>query len=633
MTPGRAPSLGFMNTQHDIIVIGAGHAGCEAAFAASRMGCDVLLLTLDPGTVALMSCNPAIGGLAKGHLVREIDALGGVMAHAIDATGIQFRMLNTGKGPAVRGPRAQADKLHYNAWMREFIRRQRGITLAAGMAADLISEGGRVTGVRTGDSSRINARAVVCTTGTFLDSVMHCGLEQTSGGRAGEGSAVGLADAFGRLGIETGRLKTGTPPRLRAASIDTSRLEVQPGDDPIVPFSFMSGPIEREQIVCHLTHTTEATHEIIRANLDRSPMFTGVIEGIGPRYCPSIEDKVVRFPERDRHHIFLEPEGRSTDLVYINGVSTSLPADVQEAFLRTIPGLANVEVARPGYAVEYTYCPPMQLHASLELKSVPGLFFAGQINGTSGYEEAAAQGLLAGVNAALSLRGEEPLVLRRDEAYAGVLIDDLVTMEHREPYRMFTSRAEYRLLLRHDNADLRLTEAGRRIGLVDEDRWRRFEAHREQVDHGMALAERSRVSAVCLEAEQWEAFELPMPRSVVTAGEYLARPEVTIDQLRRAGLFGEGLPERAAEQVELHYRYSGYIEKQRLQVERMSELEALELPDVVDYSTVRGMRAEAAEKLARFRPASIGQASRIAGVTPADISVLLVHLKARRRAA
>ncbi len=626
-----------LNSHYDLIVIGAGHAGCEAAYAGARMGFETLLLTMDPRTVALMSCNPAIGGLAKGHLVREIDALGGVMGQAIDATGIQFRMLNMSKGPAVRGPRAQADKLLYNAWMGKFMASVPRLTLAGGMATDLITEHGRIAGVvmkdGEGEGTRIGARAVICTTGTFLDGLMHCGEVQTPGGRVDEGSAVGLSDAFERFGLETGRLKTGTPARLHRDSINYEGLEPQPGDTPIIPFSFMTDRIERKQIDCHITWTNEATNEIVRANLDRSPLFMGVIKGVGPRYCPSFEDKVVRFADKTRHQIFLEPEGLDTKLVYPNGVSTCLPAEVQDQFLRAIPGLENVEIVRPGYAVEYTYCPPMQLRPSLEVRNVPGLYFAGQINGTSGYEEAGAQGLMAGINACLLMKDEPPVVFGRDEAYIGVLIDDLVTMEHREPYRMFTSRAEYRLQLRADNADLRLTPVGRRAGLVDDERWARFESHRVQVEGGISKLMTARVAPRDLEAEQWSSHDLPEPRQVVELGSYLARKEVTLEKLAGASLFEMDGSGRAAEQIELHFKYAHYITKQQKQIDRMHELRETALPEALDYAVVSGLKNESREKLARFRPATLAQASRIAGVTPADLVVLMIHLKARAEAA
>jgi tRNA uridine 5-carboxymethylaminomethyl modification enzyme len=652
-----------MRNSFDIIIVGAGHAGCEAAHAAARLGHDVLLLTLDPRHVALMSCNPSIGGLAKGHLVREIDALGGIQARATDATGIQFRMLNTSKGPAVQAPRAQCDKLEYNRWMREFVDEfvdaQSGgrITLAKGMAVDLLTEPGegsrpRVAGVLSADpdapgaaATPIRARAVVCTTGTFLDGLIHIGLNHFPAGRLGEKAAVGLGEAFKRLGFETGRLKTGTPPRLRAASIDWSKFEIQPGDEPIPAFSFATHELTREQVPCWLGFTNERTHEIIRGGLDRSPLYTGVIQGIGPRYCPSIEDKIVRFPEKVRHQIFLEPEGRTSDWIYPNGLPTSLPEDVQDAMLRTIPGLEQVEIIKPGYAVEYTYCPPLQLHPSLETKLIDGLFFGGQINGTSGYEEAAAQGLMAGLNAALQLKGEPPLVLRRDEAYIGVLIDDLITMEHREPYRMFTSRAEYRLLLRHDNADLRLTPHGRRAGMIDDARWDEFEAYRESLEQLNAQLAQTTLHPDRLDADQFTALGLPLPERPLSIERYLARPDVTLEAARTAGLFAlPAAEDNEASSAELHAhdqarievqallaaRYAGYIQKQHAHVERMARMEEKTLPGWLNYEQVHGLRREAREKLMRFRPATIGMATRIAGINSTDLSLVLVHLKSRQ---
>lgn len=639
-----------LRDRYDVIVVGAGHAGCEAAHAAAKMGFDVLLLTMDPCHVALMSCNPSIGGLAKGHLVREIDALGGIQALATDATGIQFRMLNTRKGPAVQAPRAQCDKLAYNAWMREFMTQMAGVTVGEGTATGLILERGeggrqRVGGVIVGggeeNETRIRARAVVCTTGTFLDGLIHIGLKHFPAGRLGERAAVGLGDAFKAAGLETGRLKTGTPPRLKAGSIDFSKFEPQPGDEPIVPFSFTTRRIERAQIACWLGHTNARTHEIIRGGLDRSPLYTGVIQGVGPRYCPSIEDKVVRFPHKENHQIFLEPEGLTSDWIYPNGLPTSLPEDVQEAMLRSIPGLEQVEIIKPGYAVEYTYCPPMQLRPSLETRAVEGLFFGGQLNGTSGYEEAAAQGLVAGINAGLKLRGEGPLVLRRDEAYLGVLIDDLITMEHREPYRMFTSRAEYRLLLRHDTADLRLTAHGRRVGLIDEARWTAFESYRGRLAGKIGEMEKITLNPLLMEREGFEAAGLPWPERALPLAQYLARPEVTLETAGAAGLLGElggevsageeeagSVVRRVAEQVMLYFKYEGYIRKQEVQVERMRRLEDKGLPEWLDYERVHGLRREAREKLIRFRPATVGQASRIAGINSTDLSLVLVHLKA-----
>ena len=636
---------GDLADRYDVIVVGAGHAGCEAAHAAARMGCRTLLLTMDPRHVALMSCNPSIGGLAKGHLVREIDALGGIQALATDATGIQFRVLNTRKGPAVQAPRAQCDKLAYNAWMRDFISSVPGLTLAAGTAVDLIVETSpdgrrRVAGVVAEDGSAIHARAVICATGTFLDGLIHIGLRHQPAGRMGERAAVGLGDAFKREGLETGRLKTGTPPRLRAGSIDFSRFETQPGDEPIPPFSFTTGRIDRQQACCWIGATNARTHEIIRGGLDRSPLYTGRIQGIGPRYCPSIEDKVVRFADKERHQIFLEPEGVTSDWIYPNGLPTSLPEDVQDAMLRSIPGLENVEVVRWGYAVEYTYCPPHQLHPWLETKPIDGLFFAGQLNGTSGYEEAAAQGLMAGINAALKLNDAPPLVLRRDEAYIGVLIDDLITMEHREPYRMFTSRAEFRLLLRHDTADLRLTPYGRRVGLIEDRRWAGFEAYRRRVADEIAHVETATVHPERLDRSLFESAGLPIPDRPTPVRQYLPRPEVTLNTARQAGLLGldgEGLEERealrAAGQALLYFKYEGYIRKQQEQVDRMLRMEEKPLPDWVDYDQIHGLRREAREKLKRMRPATVGQAGRVAGINATDLALVLVYLKARGTAA
>lgn len=636
-----------LDKQYDVIVVGAGHAGCEAAWACARGGLQTLLLTLDTRHVALMSCNPSIGGLAKGHLVREIDALGGLQAIATDACGIQFRMLNTRKGPAVQAPRAQCDKLVYNQWMRERMLATENLTLADGMAVDLVTEPGAdahpcICGLIVKPTPEIDAtvtlktRAVICTTGTFLDGLIHIGLKAVPAGRIGEQAARGLGDAFKSAGFETGRLKTGTPPRLKRDSIYWSKFEVQPGDNPPPRFSFTTPPSEREQVHCWLGYTNQNTHDIIRAGLDRSPLFTGVIEGVGPRYCPSIEDKVVRFPEKERHQIFLEPEGLDNDWIYPNGLPTSLPEDVQDAMLRSIPGLEDVEIYQPGYAVEYTYCPPMQLHRTLETRLISGLYFAGQLNGTSGYEEAAAQGLLAGINATHQLLEREPLILGRDEAYLGVLVDDLITMEHREPYRMFTSRAEYRLLLRHDTADLRLTGYGRQAGLIDDDRWQRFECYRDRLDADIVALSARHLNPLRW-SEKYAAAGLTPPAKNCEFRQYVARSEVTLDKAIEAGLFETDaeplqLTEdagRLAEQLLLHFKYYGYIEKQKVQIERMQRLESKPLPAWLDYDRIHGLRREAQDKLKRFQPETIGQAGRIAGINNTDLSLVLVHLKAK----
>jgi tRNA uridine 5-carboxymethylaminomethyl modification enzyme len=579
---------------HDVIVVGAGHAGIEAALAAARLGRSVLVLTLDPSACGRLSCNPAVGGLAKGQIVREIDALGGEMARATDETGIQFRMLNTGKGPAVRSPRAQCDKELYERRMSARLAREPNLDLVADAAEDLILDGGRIAGVR-GRLGEHRARAVVLTTGTFLKAVQHCGEERRAGGRLGEPSAESLSDGLRRLGFEIGRLKTGTPARLRRGSLDFSRLKEQHGDPEPVPFSHFTERLPQRQVPCWITWTTPRTHEILRANLHRSPMYSGQISSVGPRYCPSIEDKVVRFADKDRHLLFLEPETLEGESVYVNGASTSTPPDVQEAFLRTIPGLERAEFLRYGYAVEYDYAPPHQLHPTLETKRTPGLYFAGQLNGTSGYEEAGGQGLMAGINAALALEGRPPFVLRRDEAYLGVMIDDLIRLEHREPYRMFTSRAEYRLLLRSDNADRRLMPKAFELGL---------------------LKDRSRFDA--------------KERAIADAHAELRRKGLD-SALRRPGSSVEdvlpGLPRGVAEQVEIELKYEGYIRRQGMEVERFRRLEGKEIPERFDYASLRHLRFEAREKLQRVRPRSLGQASRIAGVTPADLQVLWVHLR------
>jgi tRNA uridine 5-carboxymethylaminomethyl modification enzyme len=611
--------------------------------------------------IARMSCNPAIGGLAKGHLVREVDALGGLMGLAADATGIQFRMLNTGKGPAVQAPRAQADKQGYSRWMARTLARIPNLDLAEGMASAILVEHNRIAGVEIVDASpaianpqsqtqnvigaeipllqskiqnlksKIACRALILTTGTFLNGLLHVGLQSHPGGRLDEPAAVGLSDSLRRWGLEVGRLKTGTPARLDARTIDFSRLAVQPGDENPQPFSFMTDRLDVEQVPCHITYTNPRTHEIILASLDRSPLYTGKIKSVGPRYCPSIEDKCVRFRDRDRHQIFLEPEGRNSHWIYPNGISTSLPADVQEAFVRTIEGLENVRFLTHGYGIEYDFVPPTQTLPSLESKAIAGLFLAGQINGTSGYEEAAGQGIIAGINAALSLRGEPPLILDRSEAYIGVLIDDLVTKGTGEPYRMFTSRAEYRLLLRQDNADLRLTEHGRRVGLVDDERWRRFETYRHAVEGELARLRETAIKPSDLDADYLPQRGLPAVGKRLTLAALLSRPEMRHVHLVELGLAGGDLDPRAVAQVELCVKYEGYIRRQEEEVERFRRLESERIPPDLDYRSFRGLTSEAADKLSRIRPISLGQASRISGVNPADISVLMIHLHARRQ--
>ncbi len=620
----------FAADSYDVIVIGGGHAGTEAALAAARLGVRTLLLTHNIETIGQMSCNPAIGGIGKGHLVKEIDALGGLMARATDAGGIQFRILNASKGPAVRATRAQADRLLYKAAVRKAVEVQPHLDLFQQAVDDLLLEDGRATGVVTQMGLRFRARALVMTVGTFLGGRIHIGLSNYEGGRAGDPPSNALARRLRELPFRVERLKTGTPPRIDGRSIDYSVLQEQPGDDPVPVFSFFGRAEDHpRQLSCHIAHTNGHTHQIIREGLSRSPMFTGLIEGVGPRYCPSIEDKIVRFADKGSHQIFVEPEGLQTNEVYPNGISTSLPFDVQQDLVRSMRGFEQARITRPGYAIEYDFVDPRDLMASLETRFIEGLFFAGQINGTTGYEEAAAQGLLAGLNAALKVQGKEPWCPRRDEAYLGVLVDDLVTRGTSEPYRMFTSRAEYRLLLREDNADLRLTKTGRRLGLVGEEQWRLFEHKREAIER-----ERQRLRDIWVHPR--DGVEPDLLREVLgdklrresRALDLLSRPKVGYEALMRLPGLGPGATDpKVAEQLEIQSKYAGYIGRQQEEIDRQRARETLCLPIELDYDRVRGLSAEVREKLIRVRPSTVGQAARIPGVTPAAVSLLLIHLK------
>jgi tRNA uridine 5-carboxymethylaminomethyl modification enzyme len=612
---------------YDVIVVGGGHAGIEASLACARMGHPTLLITQNVDQIGYMSCNPAIGGLAKGHLVKEIDALGGEMAKATDETGIQFRQLNAGRGPAVRSSRAQVDRQGYRLRMKKAIEDQKNLSIKQATVEEILTDGDRIVGVRTHLNETIPSKALILAPGTFLNGLVHIGLTHFPAGRMSDPPSIGLSESLKTLGFRMGRLKTGTTPRLNGKTIDFSQLTPHHGDEPPLPFSFSTGKIELDQVPCYITYTNPTTHEIIKSGLDRSPLYCGIIKGIGPRYCPSIEDKVVRFADKQRHQIFLEPDGRNTAEIYPNGISTSLPLDIQIRMLRSIKGLEQVEIIRPGYAIEYDFVDPTELKPSLETKKIRGLFHAGQINGTSGYEEAAAQGLMAGINACLFIRGEEALILKRSDAYIGVLIDDLVTKGTSEPYRMFTSRAEYRLHLREDNADRRLREKGYAVGLVGEEDYRIFTEKKEAIESTLSRISGRKINPTMENNETLHRWGSSPLKKETSLRELLKRPEIHFDHLRTFDENLNGIQKEAIEQVEIQVKYDGYIHRQMEQIERFKKLEDVNFPEKFDFRSVIGLSTEVMEKLTKIRPYSLGQASRISGITPAGISILMINLK------